>query len=57
MGLYLAKENVVLRERSPKCMSTQLSNHLTGKQVQILKETWPVIQPNMAETGVIVFKR
>lgn len=57
MGVYLAKEHVVLRDRPIKNSSTQLMNHLTSKQVMILKETWQIIQPNMADTGVTVFKR
>lgn len=57
MGITFGKEHVLGRNKAIKNPSPQLYNHLTEDQIKIVQTTWQTIKPNMAEIGVIIFKR
>lgn len=51
------KERVLSKNKAIKNTSPQLYNHLTEDQIKIVQTTFQIIKPNMAEIGVIIFKR
>lgn len=57
MGITFGKEHVLSRNKTIKNTSPQLYNHLTEEQIEIVQTTWQAIKPNMAEIGVVIFKR
>ena len=53
----IGRERVLSKNKAIKNTSPQLYNHLSEDQIKIVQTTWQVIKPNMAEIGVIIFKR
>lgn len=53
----IGREHVLSKNKTIKNTSPQLYNHLSEDQIKIVQTTWQLIKPNMAEIGVIIFKR
>lgn len=52
MGCTVGRQTVL----QGKC-DKQLEKNLTPRQIGLVKETWTIVSENLAEAGVVVFKR
>lgn len=58
MGIAGTKDKILSQDKNGNLETVdQVSEYLTPRQIEIIRETWEVIQGDLPSTGVTVFKR